>query len=88
MAVCENCEKEFAHIGRSTARFCSRECRLEGMAKARAAKERAAKEKQCKYCGKKYKGEGAYCCPEHKRISEGIKSGSGKLYLQMVGAKR
>ena len=80
MATCENCGKEFDRGNSRKKRFCSPKCRLEGMAKARADKE-----KQCKYCGKRFKGEGAYCNPEHKRISEGIKNGSKKLYLQIWG---
>ena len=34
MATCENCSKEFNRGNSRTKRFCSPECRLEGMAKA------------------------------------------------------
>ena len=75
MAICEYCGNEFAKTSKSKARFCGTECRLNGMAKARAEKE-----KQCKYCGKRCKGADNFCCEEHKRISNGIRYGSSSLY--------
>lgn len=83
MAVCENCGKEFAHIGKSTARFCCHKCRQEGMAKARADKPN-----MCAWCGKKFKGVGKYCGEACAGKGKAIRKNDKNLYAPKLGAKQ